>query len=223
MSPLKKKAAKKSSKCPCISLDSFRNDDARMAFIDHYKWALIVLERSVNIESLKDTFILEVFKERTLIKLLNPMGDVFEDIIREYFANVFEEGDHINYWVRGREFIVSRELIQEVLEIRPMTLNTFLHYDEKREKLESLMQVLGGQLKKRALHMIKITPEMQALAYIMIFNLYSMKNLTTSSTPRTVFLYDLFTVVKFITSSSRASPIPKPCHVSHINGKGEDS
>ena len=34
---------------------------------------------------------------------------------------------------------------------------------------------------------------MRALAYIMIFNLYSVKNLTTLSGPRTVFLHDLFT------------------------------
>ena len=34
---------------------------------------------------------------------------------------------------------------------------------------------------------------MSALAYIMIFNLYSMKNLMTLSEPRTIFLYDLFT------------------------------
>ena len=63
----------------------------------------------------------------------------------------------------------------------------------RNEKLETLMEVLGGQLKKKALHTIAFTPEMQALAYIMIFNLYPMKNLTILSGPRTVFLYDLFT------------------------------
>ena len=49
MSPLKKKAIKKSSKHPCISSDSFRNDNASMAFLDHYKRAPIVLERSVDL------------------------------------------------------------------------------------------------------------------------------------------------------------------------------
>ena len=73
-----------------------------------------------------------------------------------------------------------------------MTLETSLHYDERTKKLEPLMQVLGGQLKKRALHMIEFTLEMQVLAYIMIFNLYLVKNLTTLSAPKTVFLYDFF-------------------------------
>ena len=31
------------------------------------------------------------------------------------------------------------------------------------------------------------------MAYIMIFNLYQVKNLTTLSAPRTIFLFDLFT------------------------------
>ena len=131
-----------------------------MAFIDHYKWASIILERTVDLESLKDTFILKVFKERTLTKVLNPLGDVFEVIIRELSTNAFVEGNHINSWVKGREFSFSRESIEEVLEIRPTTLDTSLHYDERKEKLEPLVKVLGGQLKKKALHMIEFTPEM---------------------------------------------------------------
>ena len=96
MSPSKKTTTKKTVKHPCFSPNSFRNDDANMAYIDHYKKASIVWERSVDIESLRNTFILEVFKERTWTKLLNPIGDVYDYIIREFFANAFEEGDHIN-------------------------------------------------------------------------------------------------------------------------------
>ena len=51
MSPIKKNATKKPSKCPCISSDSFWNDDADMAFNDHYKRAPIILERTVDLES----------------------------------------------------------------------------------------------------------------------------------------------------------------------------
>ena len=160
MSPLKKKTSKKSSKHPRISSDSFRNDDASMAFLNHYKWAPIVLERSIDLESLKDTFILEVFKERTWTKLLNPMSDVFEDIIREFFANAIMEGDHISCWLRGRGFSIFRESIQEIWEIRPMTLDTSLQYNKRKKKLEPLVEVLGGQLKKKALHTIEFTPEM---------------------------------------------------------------
>ena len=62
-----------------------------------------------------------------------------------------------------------------------MTPDSSLHFDERKDKLEPLVQVLGGQLKKKALHTIEFSPEMRALAYIMIFNLYPVKNLTTLS------------------------------------------
>ena len=41
-----------------------------------------------------------------------------------------------------------------------MTPDTSLHYDERREKLEPLMEILGGKLKKKALHTITFTPKM---------------------------------------------------------------
>ena len=40
---------------------------------------------------------------------------------------------------------------------------------------------------------IPFSPEMRALAYVMIHNLYLITNHTTLSTLRTRFLYDLFT------------------------------
>ena len=133
--------------------------------------APIILERTVDLDSLKGTFIPNVFKERTWMKLLNPMDDVFEIIIREFFANAIVEDDHINYWLRGREFSITRESIQDVFKIRPTTPHTYLQYNERREKLEPLVEILGGQLNKKALHTITFTPEMRALAYIVIFNL----------------------------------------------------
>ena len=89
---------------------------------------------------------------------------MYECIIKEFFANAFVEDDHINCWVRRKEFTVSRESIQELLEIRPMTPDSSLHYDERKDKLEPLVQILGGQLKKKALHTIDFTPEMKVLA-----------------------------------------------------------
>jgi len=49
-----------------------------MAYKDHYKRAPIILERTVELESLEGTFIHDVFKERTWTKLLNLMGNVYE-------------------------------------------------------------------------------------------------------------------------------------------------
>ena len=96
MSHIKKLAAKKSLKRPRTFSDSFPNDDAEMAFNDHYKRVPIIFERTMDLESLEGTFILDVFKKRTWRKLLMPMGNVHEVVIQEFYVNAFVEGDHIN-------------------------------------------------------------------------------------------------------------------------------
>ena len=112
--------------CKCLILRKRPQRSLQSVPTPHYKQALIVLERTVDLESLEGTFIPDVFKERTWTKLLNPMVDMFEDIIREFFTNVIVEGDHINCWLKGRELSISRKSIQEILEIRPMTPDTSL-------------------------------------------------------------------------------------------------
>ena len=54
------------------------------------------MERVVRMETPENTFIPEVCKERTWTKLLNPSGNVFAVLIREFFANATVEEDHIN-------------------------------------------------------------------------------------------------------------------------------
>ena len=67
-----------------------------MAYNDQYKRAPIILERTVELKSLEGTFILDMFKERIWTKLLNPMVNVYEEIIWEFYANAIMEGDRIN-------------------------------------------------------------------------------------------------------------------------------
>ena len=50
----------------------------------------------MKLVTLEDTCILEVFKERTWTKLLNPNGVVYSEIIKEFFSNPSVDGDHIN-------------------------------------------------------------------------------------------------------------------------------
>ena len=55
------------------------------------------MERVVKLDTLEDTCIPEVFKERTWSKLLNPSGNVYSEIIKEFFSNASVNGDHISY------------------------------------------------------------------------------------------------------------------------------
>ena len=67
-----------------------------MSYNDCYNKATVIIESVVQMETLEKTSILEVFKERTWTKLLNPSGNVYVELIREFFSNATMEGDHIN-------------------------------------------------------------------------------------------------------------------------------
>ena len=151
------------------------------------------MERVVQMETLENTSIPEVFKERTWTKLLNPSGNVYVELIREFFANATVEGDHINCWVRQKEFIIIRDSIQEFLEVRPPSQHISIQYDDRLESVKPMAELLYGFLKKKSMNTIPFNAEMRTLAYILIHNLYPVTNLTTLSRPRTIFLYDLFT------------------------------
>ena len=96
MSPTKHSASKKSSKHPCMDSDNFKSIEADMAYNDCYKRETIIMERVVRLDTLEDTSIPDVFKERTWTKLLNPSGNVYAKIIKEFFSNASVDGDHIN-------------------------------------------------------------------------------------------------------------------------------
>ena len=63
--------------------------------------------RVVKMETLEDTFIPEVFKEKTWTKLLNSSGNVCAKLIREFFANaLWKEIASIVGW--GKKSSLSR-------------------------------------------------------------------------------------------------------------------
>ena len=55
------------------------------------------------------------------------------------------------------------------------------------------MRILSGTPKKTSMNTIPFSLEMKTLAYVVINNLYPVTNRTTLSSPRTIFLYNLFT------------------------------
>ena len=86
MSPTKHSTPKRpTSKRTRIDSDNFKFVEADLAYNDCYKRATIIMERVVKLDTLEDTCILEVFKERTRTKSLNPIGVVYLEIIKEFF------------------------------------------------------------------------------------------------------------------------------------------
>ena len=112
MSPTKHSASKKpSSKRARTDSDNFKSMEADLKYNDCYKRATIIMERVVKLDTLEDTCIPAVFRERTWMKLLNPVEVVYSEIIREFFYNASVEGNNINCWVRHKEFVITRDSI----------------------------------------------------------------------------------------------------------------
>ena len=191
MSPTKHLASKKpTSKRAGTDSDNFRSMEANLKYNDYYKRATIIMERVVKLETLVDTFIPEVFKERTWTKLLNLVGIVYSEIIREFFSNASVERDNINCWVRHKEFVITKGNIQEFLEVCPPLHTITVQYEDRLDSTEEMVKILCGTPKKTSMNTIPFNPEMRTLAHVMINNLYSVTNLTTLSAPRKIFLYE---------------------------------
>ena len=91
------------------------------------------------------------------------------------------DGDHINCWVRHKEFVIKRESIQEFLEVHPPSQPIAIKYDDKLDSLGPMVELLRGSLKKKSMNTIPFNAEMRTLAYVMIHNLCLATNLTTLS------------------------------------------
>ena len=66
-----------------------------------------LLWREVDFGSLEGTFTPNVFRDRTWNPPLTCLVDVHHILIWEFFLNAIVEGDHLNCWVRGKEFTIS--------------------------------------------------------------------------------------------------------------------
>ena len=193
VAPTKHATTKKpSSKRARTNSNHFKSAEADMKYNDCYKDKTIIMERVVQLESLEGTFIPEVFKERTWTKLLNPVGVVYSDIIKEFFSNAVVNGDRIECWVRHKEFVITRDSIQEYLKIRPPSQPISVQYEDRLGSIADMVEILGGT-PKSSMNTIPFSLEIRALAHVMIHSLYPITNLTTLSAGRTKFMYDLFT------------------------------
>ena len=95
--------------------------------------------------------------------------------------------------MRHKEFVISRESIQDFLEVRPPSQPIIVQYEDILDSIKEMIRVLGGTPNKSSMNTIPFTSEMRTFAHVMIHNLYLVTNLTTLFALRTIFLYDLFT------------------------------
>ena len=140
---------------------------------------------------LRDTFIPSCFEGRDWDKLLSDLPGVCEPLIREFYANAVLKEHEINCCIRGHEFTIDVDDINEVLGFEDMDDHDFTHYKDRMLSLETVQSYIGGLREGRCLNTTAFVADMRCLTVIMMFNLYLVKKLTTINNARAIFLVEL--------------------------------
>ena len=94
----------------------------------------------MDLVDLKDTFILCFLQESGWNKLLSDLPRVCEALIRGFYANVVLREDEINCWIRGHEFSIDLDDIDEVLGFEDLE-HDFTHYKDRMLSIETIVRI----------------------------------------------------------------------------------
>ena len=191
-SPTKKKTtAKKGDKRLKMGNTKFRSLQHFKRYTQFYIKETIIQERFVDLVDLKDTFIPSCFEGRGWDKLLSDLPGVCEPLIREFYANARLREYEINFWIRGHEFTIDVDDIDEVLRFDDLDDHDFTHYKDRMLSIEIVQSHIGGVRKGRCLNTTAFPANMRCLIIILMFNLYPVRKMTTINNARAIFLMEL--------------------------------
>ena len=191
MTPKKKTTAHRVDKRRKMENTKFRSTKHFERYNQFYEKAPIIQERFVDLVDLKDYFILGCFQDRGWDKLLGDLLRVCEPLIDEFYANAILREDKINCWIRGHEFNIDLEDIDDVLGFEDLE-HDFIHYKDKMLSIEIVQSHIGGVREGRCLNTIAFPPNLRCPTLIMMFNMYSTKKMTTISNARAIFLMEFW-------------------------------
>ena len=161
-----------------------------MPYNQHFVKVPIIQERFVDLVDLKDYFIPSYFAEKGWEKLLSDLLGVCEPLIREFYANVTLREDYLDCWVRGHEFNIEVEDIDNVL-VHGDTDHDLTLFKDRMLSIETAQSHIGGVREGRCLNINAFPPDLQCLTYIMVFKLYPVRKMTTINNARAIFLMEL--------------------------------
>ena len=113
-----------------------------------------------------------------------------EPLIWEFYANAILWEDEIDCWLRGHEFTIDVEDIDEVLGFEDLE-HDFTHFKDKMLFIETVQSHIGYVREGRYLNTTAFPSDLRCLTYIIMFNLYPMKKMTTINNARAIFLMRL--------------------------------
>ena len=145
----------------------------------------------MDLVDLKDYFIPSYFAKRGWEKLLGDLSRVCEPLIREFYANAILRNDYIDCWVRGNEFTLEVGDIDGVLGHGDLDHEDFTSFKDRMLSIETVQSRIGGAREGKCLNTTTFPSDLRCLTYIMLFNLYSVRKMTTINNARAIFLMEL--------------------------------
>ena len=102
-----------------------------------------IVERVVEFNTLKTTFVPRIFESRDWAALFENFEDLVDELVKECYSNISDLGVELICWVKGKEFIINPNSIAKILHItRPQNVN-LTPYDDKTPEIHDILQVLG--------------------------------------------------------------------------------
>ena len=94
-----------------------------------------IVERVVEFNTLKTTFVPWIFESRDWAALFRNFEDPMDELVKECYFNISDLGVELICWVRGKEFIINPNSIAKILHIpRPQNVN-LTPYDDRTPKI----------------------------------------------------------------------------------------
>ena len=94
-----------------------------------------IVERVVEFNTLKTTFVPRIFESRDWAALFGNFEDPTNELVKECYSNISDLGVELICWVRGKEFIINPNSIAEILHItRPQNVN-LTSYDDRTPEI----------------------------------------------------------------------------------------
>lgn len=131
---------------------------------------------------------------------MTGFDEVYEDLVKGFYANASFDEHELKCWVRGTMFTISSDHVAIILKINSPILGRPPIYNELLPEIELLKESLGENLKVSpagtSVNTINFSFELKILTMIMFNNLYPLSNTTYINLSRVMFLCDLMNDVE---------------------------
>ena len=143
MTPKKKTIAQRADKKKKMDNTWFRSTHHFERYNQYYEKTPIILEQFEDLVGLKDYFIPSCFQDWGWEKLFGDLPRVCEPLIPEFYANAILREDEIKCWIKGHEFTIDVEDINDVIGFEDLE-HDFIHSKDRMLSIETVQSHIGG-------------------------------------------------------------------------------